>query len=140
MAGVKYTNNYVAVGRGWKMSVQQTVRSSSKYGLSGSALQATPYAYEDGDGTVHFFYKKTENGKTKYLDEDGLGLELKIISGLNCTITDEKDNVLTFDTRGNLSSIKDANGNAITISYQKDGDDYRITKVTDGAGHVITVS
>ena len=140
MAGVKYTNNYVTVGRGWKMSVQQTVRSSSKYGLSGSALQATPYAYEDGDGTVHFFYKKTENGKTKYLAEEGLGLELKIISGLNCTITDEKDNVLTFDTRGNLSSIKDANGNAITISYQKDGDDYRITKVTDGAGHVITVS
>ena len=45
-------------------------------------LNATPYAYEDGDGTVHFFYKKTENGKTKYLDEDGLGLELKIISGL----------------------------------------------------------
>lgn len=38
MAGVKYTNNYVTTGRGWKMSVQQTVRSSSKYGLSGSAL------------------------------------------------------------------------------------------------------
>jgi len=140
MAGIKYTDNYVTVGRGWKMSVQQTVRSSSKYGLSGSALSATPYAYEDGDGTVHFFYKKTENGKTKYLDEDGLGLELKIISGLNCTITDEKDNVLTFDARGNLSTIKDANGNAITISYQKDGDIYRITKITDGAGHVITVT
>ena len=140
MAGIKYTKNYVTVGRGWKMSVQQTVRSSKEYGLSGSALNATPYAYEDGDGTVHFFYKKTENGKTKYLDEDGLGLELKIISGLNCTITDEKDNVLTFDTRGNLSTIKDANGNAITISYQKDGDIYRITKITDGAGHVITVT
>lgn len=140
MAGIKYTKNYVTVGRGWKMSVQQTVRSSKEYGLSGSALNATPYAYEDGDGTVHFFYKKTENGKTKYLDEDGLGLELKIISGINCTITDEKDNVLTFDARGNLSTIKDANGNAITISYQKDGDIYRITKITDGAGHVITVT
>ena len=28
----------------------------------------------------------------------------------------------------------------ITISYQKDGDIYRITKITDGAGHVITVT
>lgn len=131
MAGIKYTSNYVTDGRGWKMSIQQTVRSSKEYGLSGSALQTTPYAYEDGDGTVHFFYKKTENGKTKYLDEDGLGLELKIISGLNCTITDEKDNVLTFDSRGNLSTIKDANGNTITVSYQKDNDIYRITKITD---------
>ena len=74
MKNQRFAGSHPSAGRGWKLSVQQTVMSSEEYGLTGESLKAFPYAYEDGDGTVHFFYKKTEDGKTKYLDEDGLVL------------------------------------------------------------------
>ena len=138
MLSEKYTDNYPTDGRGWKLSIQQTLKSSSEYGLSGTSLTTFPYAYEDGDGTVHFFYKKTEDGTTKYYDEDGLGLELKIGSSTK-TITDKKENVMTFNSAGNLSSIKDASGNKISISYTTcDDGNKMISKVTDGSGHVLT--
>ena len=136
--GTHAAASYPRAGRGWKLSVQQTVKTSDNYGLTGDSLEYYPYAYEDGDGTVHFFYKKTEDGTTRYLDEDGLGLELKI-SGTTKTITDKEDNVMTFGPKGHLNSIKDASGNEIKISYDSDTyDKPQIKKVTDGAGHVLS--
>lgn len=133
-----YGQSYPADGRGWKLSIQQTLKSSEEYGLTGESLEVYPYAYEDGDGTVHFFYKKEEDNKIRYLDEDGLGLELTF-SGNYKYITDKEDNVMTFGAKGTLLSIKDARGNQITISTTalSEGKN-QITKVTDGAGHVIT--
>ena len=137
MMDKRFTGSYPSAGRGWKLSIQQTVLSSEKYGLTGESLEAFPYAYEDGDGTVHFFYKKTKDGKTEYLDENGLGLELKI-NGSTKTITDKEKNVMTFGPKGNLTSIADIRGNTITVTYKDAADGKsQITKITDGAGHVI---
>ena len=134
---------YPHSGRGNKLSLQQTVKASSYYGLSGDALDMFPYAYEDGDGTVHYFYKETKDGVTKYIDEDGLNLTLKVTSS-GYTITDKSDNVMTFDTGGYLKTIADADGRTATLTY-KDGKNTAGTtypfldKITDGAGHTITL-
>ena len=136
-------NTYPHSGQGNKLSLQQTVRASSYYGLTGNALDIFPYAYEDGDGTVHFFYKETKDGVTKYLDEDGLNLELKVTSS-GYTITDKSDNVMTFDSQGYLKTIADAEGRKATLTY-KDGKNTAgntypfLYKITDGAGHTITL-
>lgn len=136
-------NTYPHSGQGNKLSLQQTVRASSYYGLTGNALDIFPYAYEDGDGTVHFFYKETKDGVTKYLDEDGLNLELKVTSS-GYTITDKSDNVMTFDSQGYLKTIADAEGRKATLTY-KDGKNTAgntypfLCKITDGAGHTITL-
>ena len=127
MAKTTYKTTKPYVGHGWKLNIQQTVAKTS--------LDKFPYVYEDGDGTQHYFYKKTANGKTQYLDEDGLKLELKINSS-GYTITDEKDNVLTFNSKGFLTSSKDANGNTMKITFNT-ADATKIESVTDGSGHVI---
>ncbi len=132
----KFAGSYPSAGRGWKLSVQQTLLSSSTKGLTGNALEQSPYVYEDGDGTEHFFYMNEEG---KLLDEDGLGLELTI-SGTTKTITDKDKNVMTFGAKGNLTSIRDVKGNTITVAYKTVANDKKqITKVTDGAGHVLTL-
>ena len=138
--GTGYKGSYPCTGRGWKLSLQQTLLGSEKYGLGGQSLETYPYAYEDGDGTVHYFYKKTEDGSTVYLDEDGLGLELKI-SGSQKTITDKKGTILTFGAQGTLLYIQDAAGNKATISTKKLDDGVnQISRVTDGAGHEIRLA
>ena len=135
---------YPHSGRGNKLSLQQTIKASSYYGLSGDALDMFPYAYEDGDGTVHYFYKETKDGVTKYIDEDGLNLTLKVTSS-GYTITDKSDNVMTFDAAGYLKTIADADGRTATLTY-KDGENTAGTtypflkKITDGAGHTITLN
>ncbi len=136
-------STYPHSGRGNKLSLQQTVKPSGDYGLTGTYEDIFPYAYEDGDGTVHFFYKKTKDGVTKYLDEDGLNLELKVTSG-GYTITDKSDNVMTFDSQGYLKTIADAEGRKATLQY-RDGVNTQektfpfLYKITDGAGHTITL-
>ena len=143
MKDKRFSGSHPSAGRGWKLSIQQTVLSSEEYGLSGDALTNFPYAYEDGDGTVHFFYKKEEEDEEtkkktiKYLDEDGLGLELKV-DGTTKTITDKEKNVMTFGAKGNLNSISDSRGNTIHVYYKDAADGKKqITSVKDGAGHVI---
>ena len=140
----KNAGSYPHSGRGNKLSLQQTVKSSDEYGLSGESLEMFPYAYEDADGTVHYFYKKTENSVTKYVDEDGLNLELKKTTG-GYTITDKSDNVMTFNSAGNLTSIKDAEGRTANLDYNEAkntaGDRKSfLNKITDGAGHTITLT
>ncbi len=135
---------YPHSGRGNKLSLQQTVKSSSAYGLSGESLKVFPYAYEDSDGTVHYFYKETKDSETKYLDEDGLNLELKVVDS-GYTITDKSDNVMTFNSAGNLVSISDADGRKATLTYKTEKNTAGnnkpfLSKVTDGAGHTITLT
>ncbi|MDE6864331.1 MAG: DNRLRE domain-containing protein, partial [Eubacterium sp.] len=59
-----YTNIYPSCGLGWKLNVQQTIRSSKLYGLTGESQKVFPYVYEDGDGTEHYFYAKTTDNTT----------------------------------------------------------------------------
>ncbi len=132
MAGKKFTDMEPYLGHGWRLNIEQTIRSSSLYGLKGSAQTNYPYVYTDGDGTEHYFQYDTDK---KLVDEDGLGFELvKTSSGY--TVTDKVDNVMTFNTTGNLISIADANKNKMTITYSGN----QITKVTDGGGNVITLT
>ena len=137
MAGDKYSKTTPYVGRGWRLNIQQTLLPSSEYGLTGTSKDNYPYVYTDEDGTEHYFYKKTENGKTKYLDEDGLKLELTT-SGSGSSkyaIKDEKDNYIYFNTKGLLTSTKDSNGNKTTINYASDGT--TINSVTGGSNKKI---
>ena len=136
-------STYPHSGRGNKLSLQQTVKPSGDYGLTGTYENIFPYAYEDGDGTVHFFYKETKDGVTKYLDEDGLNLELKVTSS-GYTITDKSDNVMTFNSQGYLKTIADAEGRTATLTYRDGVNTANKThpflyKITDGAGHTITL-
>ena len=138
MANEKFSKIAPYVGVGWRMNIQQTLLPSSQFGLTGDAAATYPYVYTDGDGTDHYFYKKTENGKTKYYDEDGLKLELTIQSSSTnekYKITDEDDNTLVFNANGNLVKMLDANGNAIALTLS--ADKKSILSVKDGAGKPI---
>lgn len=141
MANVRYTTTVPYVGRGWRLNLNQTIVNSSKKGLEGEAQSMYPYVYTDGDGTDHYFYKKTENGSTKYLDEDGLGLELTINSSNTkeyFVISDDKDNKIKFYSSGRLNYTEDSNGNKITLNYTDDLS--TINSVTDGSGNVLTLN
>ncbi len=165
---VAYYNNYCAhklicetqaenvrtsIGRGFRLFYQQTVLPSSEYIESETFNEKYPYVYTDGDGTEHYIQKVIENEgeddeKTVYKDEDGLGLTLE--TGLNDNdevyykITDKAHNTYYFNLRGNLSRIKDTNGNEMQIIYKEADstsnllDRSRIDKIIDGAGHTYT--
>lgn len=140
-----YTNIYPSTGNGWKLNIQQTVRSSKLYGLTGTSQKLYPYVYEDGDGTEHYFYAKTENNSTKYYDEDGLGLELKTTSN-GFQIIDKNKNITLFDSKGNIVGQKNNQkiASEIKILYStmqlNKKDVPVISKIVDGAGHTITLN
>ena len=78
----------------------------------------TTYKYIDGNGYIHTFIYHSE--LNKYFDKEGTGLCLDIS---NKTITDEQNNILTFDSGGRLISIKSGlNSSDIKyIEYNSDG-------------------
>ena len=141
-------NNYMAAenfgivmpyrGHGWMLSCQQQLLPSSKVGLPADAQKTYPYVYIDGDGTEHYFYKKSDG---TMVDEDGMGLTLTVPKTNNTKyykMADDKGNIVWFNNYGSLSSSVDSNGNSITNSYKSDGKS--IEKVTDGAGHSVTIA
>jgi len=147
-ANEKYVTgkNYSArttIGRGFRLNIQQTVLPSSLYGLSGDAAKNYPYVYTDGDGTEHYMKKETENNKTVYKDEDGLGIKLSLEPDKTATyqITDKAGNDYYFNIKGNLGFWEDTNGNRVTVTYKgaSTADNIetrtRISHITDGAGH-----
>lgn len=139
-----YANIYPSCGLGWKLNIQQTIRSSKLYGLTGNSQKTYPYVYEDGDGTEHYFYAKTTNNTTKYYDEDGLGLELKVLSN-GYQIVDKNKNITSFNSSGNITGFKNNQKvtSNITITYSNfelNGKTVAsISKITDGAGHIINL-
>jgi len=133
MAGEVYSKVKPYVGRGWKLNIQQTVRSTSDFeDWTDDAKQYFPYVYEDGDGTEHYFYKKSNN---EIIDEDGLGLKI-VKTSTGYTISDDDGNKMLFNSLGNLKELQDNNGQKMVITYASDNT--TITKVTDGTGHKIT--
>ncbi len=139
MASVRYNKTSPFVGHGWKLNIQKTLLTSDKYGLTGEAKTKYPYVYTDEDGTEHYFYKKTESGKTKYLDEDGLGLELTIgdSNSEKYTVKNDKDNLMIFNSNGLLNYTQDSNGNKTTVHYCS-SDNTIIDYITDGSGNKLT--
>ena len=137
-----------SIGRGFRLIYQQTVLPSSEYIENSAFNKKYPYVYTDGDGTEHYFVKKTENKKTVYKDEDGIGLTL--VTDLNenesgtYKITDKSHNNYYFNKTGNLFRLKDNNGNEINIEYKNANsandlpEQSRINKIIDGAGHTYT--
>ena len=127
------------LGYGWRTNLNQRIYKWTA-DLDGDGTVEDSeyyYAWEDGDGTTHYF----ENVSTGvYTDEDELGLTLNTSgsdTSMTWTITDKGDNVSYFDTQGRL--YKQENNqeekSSTQITYTAD-DSYRISTVTDGAGRV----
>lgn len=129
MAGEKYNKTKPYIGNGWRMNIQQTL-----FATTGDIHNDYPYVYTDEDGTEHYFYKKG----SKYLDEDGLGLEL-VIGNTDDTkyiIKDDKNNKLVFKKNGRLSYTRDSNNNAVKINYDS-SDTTLIKSVRDASANLI---
>ncbi|MBQ3133559.1 MAG: DNRLRE domain-containing protein [Clostridia bacterium] len=128
------------IGTGWRLSVHQTVLSSTKFNLTGEMQEKYPYVYTDADGTDHYFVRKVENGTTTFLDEDGLGLKLTIpkTSVSYYTISDKEGNKLRFNSAGNLKQMVNANGQTIDIAFLPAGTAEETGNMTDiGEGEKI---
>ena len=148
-ANVKYcagkdSSSKTTPGRGFRLNIQQTVKPSSQYGLTGDEATHWPYVYTDADGTEHYIQKVTEDGKTVYKDEDGLGLTLIVGSNTSYKyrLNDKSDNLWYFNDQGNLYCQKDSNGNQIGIYFKAATSNYSanqmIDYIVDGAGHKFT--
>lgn len=126
-------------GHGWMLSCQQQVLPSSRFNLSSSAQATYPYVYIDGDGTEHYFYKKSDG---TMIDEDGMGLTLTLPKTNNNNyykITDDNGNAMWFNIAGGFARSLDSNGNQIA-NYYTSAQVNELNRVTDGAGHQITMS
>lgn len=85
-------NNYVAsydrphdiigtkLGISMKLNIFQIIRSGSNY-----------LEYIDGDGTHHYFYKKSSS-QSIYYDEDGLGLKIEVQDAWHSLMSDDHGN------------------------------------------------
>ncbi|MCH5183677.1 MAG: DNRLRE domain-containing protein [Oscillospiraceae bacterium] len=98
-------SDIMKVGKGWKLSVQETLRGKTLDGV-------TWYVYTDADGTDLYFYWEDVN---KYVSEDGNGLTLSTES--TPYITDTYGNKKLFNSSGNISEIRDVLGNKKTFVY-----------------------
>ena len=86
--GDVHTKNYdMCLGRGWKLSAQETVTELSLVNLG---TTENYLVYNDSDGTEHYF-KQKEAGSSVYEDEDGLNLTITK-NGSDFTMKDKKDN------------------------------------------------
>ena len=122
-------NNF-GLGYGWRTNYNQVL---TKFTTQIQGIDVIYYAWEDADGTEHYFYDEDKDGK--YLDEDGLDLTLTLTNGnLPGTITDKDGNTYHFDAKGRLDLMKNNQSTPSTVTITYSGDTYRITKITDGAG------
>ncbi len=100
-------------GYGWKLDSQQSVVIQSYYDPSG--VSKAYYIWIDADGTEHAFLPHSSSSGTVYYDEDGLGLELEVLStttnGMKYQIHDGHGNLLGFDVSGYLVKEIDSFGN-----------------------------
>lgn len=119
----------IGYGSGFRLNYHQTIK---KVTISGTDY----YRHTDGDGTVHYFYYDSK--KKAWKDESGLEFTLTVNSGAAeaFVIRDKEDNELVFSSSGYLVKVRDKNDNTLAITYGSG----RITKITDGAGRVTTLT
>ncbi len=101
------------VGKGWKLSAQQSIKPVSMR-IPGTSSNLQYLVYLDGDGTEHYFQQGTQDNDL-YYDEDGLGLMIQV-SGSDYRMTDDIGNTVLF-VNGYLTKITDTNGNTIYFVY-----------------------
>ena len=92
--------------------------------------------YLDEDGTIHYFYKGTDN---IYKDEEGLFLKVEKVND-NYIMTDKDKNTNKFINHNGiyyLEEIKDTNNKTITIQYDSNN---RISKVIDASNQEINIT
>ena len=134
VANVTTDNGY---GKGWTLDACQTLLpTTGKINENGF-----PYVYVDGDGTKHYFYR--DNGVLK--DEDGLGLTITQESASNSVvyyrIIKTKDGArYVFDNVGNLRRVLDTNNNTIRYDYTTVGTKNVLTTIQDASGNTITLT
>ncbi|MBE6687426.1 MAG: hypothetical protein E7591_09415, partial [Ruminococcaceae bacterium] len=108
------TKNYnqMYAGKGWKLSVQQTL---VRFDMNDGNGNEVPYMiYTDADGTEHYFYYNEGSGS--FSDEEGLGLTAIWVDDSSWNIKTDKDEYYHF-YNGYLYKIQDANGSYILIRY-----------------------
>lgn len=130
----KVFGNNSASGYGWQFSFNQYIDETS------SSLQSAgyPYVYTDEDGTQHYF-KQKEDSTTEWEDEDGLNLTLTKDSNY-VYIKNQDEMVQKYAlpaNGGNLLTETDRYNNARVYTYNTDKN---LTKITDGAGRVYTLT
>ncbi len=135
----------IGYGYGWRLNYSQSIEAVS---LPNRTETATYYMFIDGDGTRHYYKKKSGSTNT-YVNELDKDSELTIDTSANeITITDKGDNKLVFACalfdhdensatpqayRGRLIRVEDANGNKTLIEYLNTTDvtDLRISAVRE---------
>ena len=120
----------IGYGYGFRLNYHQRL---VKKAISGTDY----YQHTDADGTQCYFYYDSE--KKLWKDETGKDLTL-IVNGETSAepfvIKDKENNQLVFNKNGYLIQMKDNNGNKLAITYSGK----RISKLTDGAGRVTTLT
>ena len=89
------TVNQFGLGNGWRTNFNQSITATTHENSN------SPYIWEDGDGTKHYFYY--DSASSAYKDEDGLGLTLEVSSN-GYEITDKYGNLSRFDSNGNADT------------------------------------
>lgn len=123
---VNLNDSDATYGKGWRLSVEQTLKVVNSYGVRA--------IYTNAQGKRHFFIQG--KGST-IVDESGLGLSFCDCSGNgeDSYIYDNKGNYLYFNASGKLCKLKDANGNISTLTYSDD----RLVQVVDGGRNTATL-
>ena len=122
-------NSINRYGKGWKLSVEQTLEIINKHGIKA--------VYTNAQGKRHYFTFSETNSNGEITDDAGLGLtyreECNCVCGRATThiLTDEKGNKMTFNSAGKLIQLIDANGNVSCLNYTNG----RLSSVVDGANH-----
>lgn len=113
-------------GLGWRLNLSQRIKEETISGIK-------YYVYTDADATKHYFRADSAG---PYKDESGLDLTMTK-TAIGFTISDSKDNIMTFDLIGSeymLKTIMDSNSNKLTVNYGGTA----VTSVTDGAGRTVS--
>ncbi|MBE6146426.1 MAG: RHS repeat protein, partial [Firmicutes bacterium] len=123
-------NNDYGYGLGVKPNLIQTIKEVTIDTLN--VLQ-----YLDEDGTIHYFYKNSDDNI--YYDEDGLSLKVEPVAS-NYIMTDKNKNTNKFVNHNGtyyLEQITDTTNKSINIVYDTNN---RITKVIDASNKEITIT
>ncbi|MBP3336727.1 MAG: DNRLRE domain-containing protein [Ruminiclostridium sp.] len=127
----------------FQTNIQTNYHIYMRYDQS-NAENGFKYYLNDADGTRHWFY--FEDGNTSGKDEDGLGLTLYEIAvgsdseepNAGYKIVDADENVMYFDSKGNIIRIRNSAGISSTVQYDTIDGGVRIKSITDGAGRIYT--
>lgn len=131
---VSTAGNNTWCGFGWQTNFHMRITGTPKNPSDPGFNSNYPYYLVDGDGTEHYFCKKTGGASYEFTDEDGLGYTLTDNgSGDSKYVIKTKDSLtIDFNTNGALTKITDSNGNWAYVSYTNGPNGPRINFIRDG--------